>query len=334
MAWQRGGDTSATYPALMAVRADPQSDARTVNEVAGFIWRLSTLAAAHLTDYVLDPGTIEMIGGPRTDELLRLTLRQGLLTKVKGGGYRLISDPDFIHLRSRAEVERERQQRSDTRDYGLVVPVRLRDGDNCRWCGVEVIWPGRKTARSGELDHLFPDKLEQGTPTTVDDLLVACRRCNRQRGGNRPEWDSAHVLRAVPPKPYYSDFTARFLTDNGYPTAPSSDAERLALAPGAEPAPTTGVRPATGLSDGTARVPDVTPESPSNLPRVSDSRSADTGIAGSGRDGSGTGRVGAGGPAPTPARGESPPQSQPQPQPRPSRRRRGRRGGQSRGENA
>lgn len=318
MAWQRGGDTAATYPALMAVRADPLSDARTVNEVAGFIWRLSTLAAAHLTDYVLDPGTIEMIGGPRADELLRLTLRQGLLTKVKGGGYRLISDPDFIHLRSRAEVERERQQRSDTRDYGLVVPVRLRDGDNCRWCGVEVIWPGRKTARSGEYDHLFPEKLEQNVVTTVADLVVACRRCNRSRGGNRAEWDSAHVLRPAPPKPYYTPFTARFLTENGYPTTPTSDAERPAPALGADPAPT-GVRPVTGQDDDTARGTEAGAESPSNLSAISDSRSADTGIAGSGRDGSGTGRRGAGGAPPVSAVGDGPSELTPRP------RRRGRR---------
>lgn len=248
MAWQRSGDTGATYPPLMAVRGDRRSDDRTINEVAGFLWRLSMQSGAHLTDYVVDVGTVEMLGpATRASELVRLCVKQGLLTKVPGG-YRIVQDPDFIHLRLRAEVERERQQRGDTADLALTVPVRRRDGDHCRWCGIGVVWPGRKTKRSAELDHLHPDKLDAGIPTTVDDLVIACRGCNRTRAGNRAEWDSAHTLRPVPVRPFYTGWTADFLTENGYPTQPSSDSARPAPAPGADPAPD-GVRPATGLSD-------------------------------------------------------------------------------------
>lgn len=294
MAWQRSGDTGASYPKLMAVRGDEHADERTVNEVAGFLWRLSMQSGAHLTDYLLDIGTIEMIGGPRWVELTRLCCDQGLLIEVRTNGrrgYQLIQDPDFIHLRSRAEVERERQQRNDTRpESGLVVPVRRRDGDNCRWCGVEVIWPGRKTKRSAEFDHLRPDLLDQGIPTTVDLLVIACRGCNRARGGNRAEWDSSHTLRPAPEHPRYGAWTAEFLTENGYPTTPSSDDARPARAISTDHAPLSA-RPEVRPGDDTAR---GARESAAELAPNSVSRSDTTGSAGSGRVGPGSGQEGQG----------------------------------------
>lgn len=318
MAWQRSGDTGATYPNLMATRGDKKADDRTINEVAGFVWRLSMLSGAHTTDYVLDIGTIEMIGGPRSTELVRIATKHKLLTRVKtehGHGYKLIEDPDFIHLRSRAEVEWERQQRADTRNTPLMVAVRLRDGDNCRWCGVGVVWPGTKTNRSGELDHLVP-----GQAGTVETMVVACRGCNAARGASRGDasatelWDSSHDLRPAPASPRYTRATAKFLTDNGQPTLPTDDDERPAPAPGADPAPQR-VRPATGQSDDTAPAPGkFAPKSPPSQRTVPDPRSDKSGRVGSGRVGTGS--------------SSSPPVS-----PETKARRRGRRGGRrSRGE--
>lgn len=315
MAWQRGGDTGATYPKLMAARGDKRADERTINELAGFVWRLSMQAAAHLTDYVLDPGTIEMIGGARTPELVRLACKTGLLTKVPGG-HKLIEDPDFIHLRSRAEVERERQQRNDTRlGGGLVIPVRRRDGDNCRWCGIGVVWRGRKTKRSGEMDHLHPDQLGK-VPTTVADLVVSCLGCNRGRSGNVAEWDATHELLPAPARPNYGTWTAELLTENGYPTSATTSDERPALAVGAEPAPD-GVRPATSTSDGA----DAQPEVASEVDEKSVPRFDRTSPAGSGRVGSASGQYGSG-VADVSALPPAPP-----PGDRPARTRRGRRGG-------
>jgi hypothetical protein len=320
MAWQRSGDTGATYPALMATRGDAGADERTVNEVAGFIWRLSMLSGAHLTDYVIDAGTVEMIGGPRTEALLRHATKHKLLTRVRtehGTGFKLVEDPDFIHLRARAEVEWERQQRADTRDVALIVPVRRRDGDNCRWCGIGVVWRGTKTKRSGEYDHLRP-----GEPGTVETMIVVCRGCNAARGGNVAEWDSAHNLRPAPTTPRYGRWTAELLTENGYPTLPTDDSARPAPAPGADPAPD-GVRPATGPGDETAaQAPGATGKSTSkSLPR-----SDETTSSGSGRDGSGMVLPGGVGHGPGGAGTGDPPSSVP--------RRRGRRGGRRRGGDA
>ena len=289
MAWQRGGDTAATYPPLMAVRGDRGADERTLNEVRGFLWALSTQSGAHLTDYVLDIGTVELFGGARTEQLVAHCTRHRLLTKVRtehGVGYRLVDDPDFIHLQSKAEVLRRRQQTADNRNLALVVPVRLRDGDNCRWCGVEVIWLGRKTARSAQLDHLHPDRLGNEL-TIVEDLVVACAACNQARGGDSERWDSAHRLLLPPARPAYGPATAAFLSRNGHLTEPnvdgSADDVRPAPALGADPAPRQGVRPATGLSDDpapSARHPNLDKNS-----SRSDFRSPSVG---SGRDGSGS----------------------------------------------
>lgn len=290
MAWQRGGDTAATYPPLMAVRGDSDADERTLNEVRGFLWALSTQSGAHLTDYVLDVGTVELFGGPRTVQLLKHCTKHRLLTKVKtehGVGYKLVDDPDFIHLRSRREVLRARQQTADARNLALTVPVRLRDGDQCRWCGVEVVWLGRKTARSAQFDHLHPERLGNEL-TTVEDLVVACAGCNQARGGDAERWDSSHRIMLPPARPWYGPATAAFLTRNGHPTEPNTDGRdddvRPAPAPGADTAPPRGVRPATGQGDDTA---------PSARRRSLDEKSSRSDFEGP-SVGNGSGRAGSG----------------------------------------
>ncbi len=323
MAWQRSGDTGASHPAIMGTRRDKTADERTINEVAGFIWRLSLQSAAHLTDYLVEVGTIEMIGGPRWEELVRLALKTGLLTRVKGqpGVYRLIEDPDLIHIRSKADVEWGRRQRDDANNIHLVVQVRRRDGDNCRWCGVEVVWRGKKTKRSGELDHLVP-----GEAATLETYVVACRGCNSGRGGNHEAWDSAHELRPAPTRPRYGQWTAQLLSDNGYPTEPSDEPQdddvRPAPAQSADTAPQS-VRPATAQSDDPAPAPGVRAKYPPNSggsefgglsERVSPGRDG-TGL------GLGTGLgQGSGGDGPGMGEGQPPPGAR-------RRGRRGRRGG-------
>ena len=101
MSWSRGGDTAATYPPLLSVMDDPAADDRLLNEMAGFLWRLSTLSAAHLTDYVVNRGTVHMIGTGRAGELTRIALAAGLLTEttVDGrGAFKIIDDPEFIQF--------------------------------------------------------------------------------------------------------------------------------------------------------------------------------------------------------------------------------------------
>ena len=303
MTWTRGGDTAATYPDLMQVHGFHGADERTVNELFGFLMRCAFQCAAHLTDYVIDAGTAYMMGGARTDALIALGVQAGLLTPVEDPlvkKWTLRADPEFIHIPTRAEVAWKRTQLNDGRKVHLWVTVVLRDGDNCRWCGVGVVWRGRKSARSGELDHLHPG--EEGTTET---MVVSCRSCNAARGADRKAFESRIALRPAPGRPLYGEHSAEKLSANGYPTevnnhsdqspphaAAAGDAPtsvRPAAPEPARPRPTKGNARTTPKSDPlrpeTWKPP--APETPREVDQKSDPDSLRTGSAGSGRDGSG-----------------------------------------------
>ena len=214
MAWSRGGDTAATYPPLLSVMDDPAADERLLNEVAGFIWRLSTLSAAHLTDYIVNRGTVLTIGTARAAELTRIALAAGLLTEVTVDGraaYKIIDDPEFIHLRLRDEVQWERQQRNDTRLVELKGAIMLRDGDCCRRCTRPVVWGGStKNSRHGTVGHLVPREA-----ATVDTAVVECMACNSSRRDD-PAWDETHPLLPAPVEPFYGRGSQRYLREAGY----------------------------------------------------------------------------------------------------------------------
>ncbi|WP_370246921.1 hypothetical protein [Nocardioides sp.] len=218
------GDNAATYPKLLQIAAYPGADDRAVNEVFGWLYRCATQSAAWLTDYVIDSGTAHMLGGARTPTLARWCVRAGLLTPIKASGipaWVLLNDPAFIHIRTKVELEWEAQRRADTSNTHITVPVRARDGDQCRYCGIVVQWSGPKTNRRAEYDHRH-----FGQAATVDTLVVACRSCNGARS-NDPEWDLVHPIRAAPDKPFYGKTTATFLTRNGRPTVPNFDPDAL-----------------------------------------------------------------------------------------------------------
>lgn len=319
MPWTRSGDNAATYPALMQLQGIKGADERTLNEVFGFVWRCSCQSAAHLTDYVVDAGTAYMLGGSRTDELIKLCERAGVFTPRTIKGIRswvLLQDPEFIHIQLAEEVRWGRQQRNDTRDPKIRVPVLRRDGDNCRWCGILVQWRGKKTNHTATLDHQVP-----GTAGTPETMVVACLGCNSGRGANTQLWDDNNTRRPAPTTPRYGKTTAEYLTNHGYPTTPNvlSDGTSPALAAGADTAPS--VRPATPRRDdapGAGSRDTLDSLSTSD----SDPQVVERGSAGSGRDGSGLGstRVGSTWPS-SPADLHSPPSSSP-----PPRRRRGSRG--------
>lgn len=281
MPWTRTGDNAATYPKLMATAALPGADERTVNEVAGWLFRCAFQSAAHMTDYVIDAGTAAMLGGPRTAELTRYCVKARLIEAVRVDGvkaWKLLEDPEFIHIRLRKEVEWERRQRNDTRDPRLIVPVRLRDGDQCRRCRVVVQWRGTPSNRKATIDHLVP-----GQAGTVETMYVACWQCNSARQDNAA-WDEEHPLLAPPITPLYGKWTARLLGENGHPVTvnlgESDPASRTPHGP-TQPQAASPVRP--GDADPATEVTSK-----------SHRRSPGTGSPGSGRVGPGLGSAGQG----------------------------------------
>jgi hypothetical protein len=276
--------------------ASPE-DERLLNEAFGWLMRCAFQAAGGKTDYVIDVGTAYMLGGSRTAELLRLCVAAGLLTETKTPqGFKawlLVQDPEFVHLRLKAEVDWENQQRNDTRDPHLIVPVRRRDGDNCRWCGVLVQWNGRRSNRTGTYDHLRP-----GEAGSVDTMVVACIRCNSGRRDNIELWDDNHQLRQPPKNPRYGAASVAFLGKNGWDVEQNVRSDGAPVEAGAEAvrediaartATPAEERPAPDLADtpvASAVEPAPPPDGGKSSSEVDETNSA---RVGSGMDGSGSG---------------------------------------------
>ncbi len=75
--------------------------------------------------------------------------------------------------------------------------VLARDRETCQYCGCQ---PGRINLT---IDHVIPRS--QGGNTVWDNVVTACRECNRKKGGRTPE-QANMPLRTVPRQPQYVAF--------------------------------------------------------------------------------------------------------------------------------
>lgn len=215
MPWLKHSDNAARHPRVTGLRDAPKADRRSKWEVYGFTMALLEESAAHLTDGRVDRDTIETLGGPRWRTYIAQMIHTGIVTEKKdrktGAVYwQLVDDPDWISLRSKAQVNHERQRDRDRKNPELAAAVRLRDGDGCRYCRTIVNWHSRSGDRQGSLDHREP-----GKAATVETYVVACFGCNRARSDN-PNADEEIPLKPTPSAPFYSPSTAKFLAENGH----------------------------------------------------------------------------------------------------------------------
>lgn len=179
MSWLKVSDDCFQYPKLLEILGYAPEDPRIRLEVFGFVVALASLSASHNTDYKISFGHVLTVAGDRGKYLTSLCEKVGILTKISESPlqWSIIADPDFLHMRLKDEVLWDRQQRKDTNDPTIYGPVRKRDGDNCRWCGVPVVWRGsNRNARKGSLDHLNP-----GEAGTVETIVVSCLNCNASK---------------------------------------------------------------------------------------------------------------------------------------------------------
>lgn len=254
MPWLKLGDLFATHPLVMALMRVYRADERSTNEVTGFVTRCGSQAAGHMTDYRVDLGTATLMGGSRTELLLRQAVEAGMMT-CHGRGrtrfWRIVEHDDFLHMRSAEEVEWDRQRKRDSANPELTVPVRVRDGDACRYCGQVVFWSNRKGGRGGTYDHREP-----GKPATVHTYVVCCRTCNSSRK-DEPTADERLPLRPAPDAPYYSESTVKWLRSHGitvHPSDPPTGGTTSARPGAAAAAPDTArSRPSTSTDSGTPR---------------------------------------------------------------------------------
>jgi hypothetical protein len=310
MPWLKVGDESSDYPKLMEVAGLEGADGRSVNEVRGWLDACAAWSAKHLTDYVVDLGTALMYGHGNGPQVIDFAVAVNLVEWIQVDGVRklrIVEDDDFINIRLKADVEHDRQQNNETRDHNLKGPVLLRDGDNCRWCGKGVHWPGRPTKYKGTLDHLHPGSTEEATPDT---LVVSCMSCNSSRqADDTGSWDSWHKLLPVPDHPHYGTWSTKYLTDRGL--LPAEASERTTPA-GPTNAPDTPQRDALAGGDGDpgGAVPVESRGASAGIPAEVDPGTPDQGAsAGSSAGGPGvadSGRVGIESPVRASANGDLP----------------------------
>lgn len=91
-----------------------------------------------------------------------------------------------------AERLRWRRKKALQRDRLLCEQIVERDGGLCRYCGVRVVWTDRRGPKGGTYDHVDPD----GT-NDLENVVVACRRCNGRKKDRTPE-EAGMVLRPAP----------------------------------------------------------------------------------------------------------------------------------------
>ncbi len=313
MAWERSGDNAATNPAVLAIAKDPQYDDRLMNEAYGFFKRLTAHSAGHTTDGILDLGAVRLMGNGRGEALVQVCVRAGLLTVHRRGKdplWRVIDDPDFVHIRTKAELDWEKARRHDVANPRLTAPVKRRDGDACRYCGVIVQWRARRGDRQGSYDHRPP-----GLPAvSPENLVVCCMGCNRRRGG-RPlsEADALVPLLPTPSDPFYGPITVAYLAERGIQVTPSDSPATQTAGHRSQHARSDELDTASGTTLSRPGQPDTAnsrpgkaehalaarPASPGTALDATAPRSADsagpacTDLDGSGREGTGQVRSGA-----------------------------------------
>lgn len=292
MAWLKAGDTAAMDERVLGVAELADADERSVNEVFGFVMRLFLQAAQQGADYQVSMGTA-MVLSPRYQALIEQAARAGLLSLGEADGRKviqLVADAEFMHMRTREEIAWENERKADTSTLSLVIPVRLRDGDACRYCGKVVAFGMRKGNRAGTYDHLVPGQ----RAGSIHELVVACKGCNSGRGNGEGDRGPRHPLLPPPSdeQRYFSTATLAWLekhgtvvTDLGL-TIPKRRRGAKDRQPGAQTRP--GVTPLQG--DATERAEHAATASSGEQRSASQTRPADAAPASSGDQRAGTAR--------------------------------------------
>ena len=226
MPWLKVSDTAAQHRIVWRALEIPGASMQSMWSLFGQVLALAVEAAAFKTNYIIERGSVlKFTGTPEAAEkFIADATFCGYLTDqvpLEDGriAYKLVEDEDLFHMRLKEEIAWENRRRNDTRNASLIVPIRARDGDACRWCGHVVWWGNQKGGRGATYDHLNP-----GVPAeTPEDMVVACRSCNSSRKDNAG-W--AVDLLPAPKTPYYSAKSAAWLTENGVPTKASAPSDK------------------------------------------------------------------------------------------------------------
>lgn len=215
MPWLRIGDNALTHPKMASLLEAADFDHQKKLTVWAAFVSLATISAAHLLDGVLEMGALAQVAPGMEKEILDLMVAAEWAKREKDASGRWhivldLSDPEFVHARTKEEVERERTRRNENRNPEFAIPVRVRDGDKCRWCGRPVNFNDHKSSREGTIDSLTKHE-----GSTVDTMVVACRGCN----SGREQSPDKYELLPEPKMPWYRDSTIRWINAHPYSVA-------------------------------------------------------------------------------------------------------------------
>ena|GEM_PF-481115 len=215
MPWLRIGDNVTTHPKMASLLEATDFDHQKKLTVWAAFVSLATISAAHLLDGVLEMGALAQVAPGMEKEILDLMVAAEWAKREQDANGRWhivldLSDPEFVHARTKEEVERERTRRNENRNPEFAIPVRVRDGDKCRWCGHAVNFNDHKSSREGTIDSLTKHE-----GSTVDTMVVACRGCN----SGREQSPDKFKLLPEPKMPWYRDSTIRWINAHPYAVA-------------------------------------------------------------------------------------------------------------------
>ncbi|ROP36267.1 HNH endonuclease signature motif containing protein [Saccharothrix texasensis] len=97
------------------------------------------------------------------------------------------------HNPSKAENTVHRAKGTELKDQDLILLIRQRDGNACRYCLTVVPWADRKSPRMLTIDHVDPT-LAAG----ADNLVVACMFCNSKKKDARTPAAAGLTLHGPP----------------------------------------------------------------------------------------------------------------------------------------
>ncbi|MGB9826054.1 MAG: HNH endonuclease, partial [Desulfofundulus sp.] len=92
-------------------------------------------------------------------------------------------------------AQQKRRHRELYNNKALIQAIRERDKDRCRYCGRPVNWKDRKGPDGATYDYVDPNG-----PTSLENIVVACRACNAGKGQRTPE-EAGYTL--LPPPTEY-----------------------------------------------------------------------------------------------------------------------------------
>lgn len=163
---------------------------------------LRAYCGQHLTDGHVPADMIDEVRGPKDPEkrahALEVLKDCKLLDERPDG----IEMHDFLDWSASKEEILERRRVSGMRSALRASPklmqiVKTRDHNRCRYCGIDVDWTDRRGPIGGTYDHVHP--LSKGGLNTVENIVVACRGCNRKKSERTPEEAGMDLIDAPDP---------------------------------------------------------------------------------------------------------------------------------------